>query len=186
MPPHRNNEPWELDEIELVDRMLQVDTMSIPHIARSLRRSEMAVKHAISKIIYQQLLDHTPAEIAERYNRDLSWIRYIVDPKYNINYDNDNYFNSNGDDAGEGEDAAGEEGDFEYVDGEDAVGASDEDVPEQDNCEYVEYIDVFPEVEPPKILENILTFAWWVMNFGVIYYAYTLHQNGFGQPELEV
>ena len=85
----RNKEPWELDEIELLDKLLQSGEMPLGNIAQGLGRSEMAVKHAVTKMIYQQLLDHTPEKIADRYERDVTWVENVVDPKYRIVYNPD-------------------------------------------------------------------------------------------------
>ena len=83
----RTGEPWDDDEIELLDQFLQ-SGVPLSVIAKGLSRTETAVKHAVSKLVYQQLLDHTPMEIATRYKKKLDWItEEIVDPKYYIDFD---------------------------------------------------------------------------------------------------
>ena len=89
MTSPRNKEPWSSEEIELLDQFLQSD-LPFHRIAHGMGRTEMAVHHATSKMIFQQLLEHTPEEIAERYNKPLSWIQdELIDAKYRVEFDHE-------------------------------------------------------------------------------------------------
>jgi hypothetical protein len=83
----RNKSPWSVSEIELLDKLLKAGIPS--HKAcLMLGRTEMATEHAITKLVFQQLLYRTPEEIAERYGQPVSWVTdELVDPKYSIEDD---------------------------------------------------------------------------------------------------
>lgn len=77
---------WTDEDIDLLDRLLRVD-LSIKQIAKVLGRSERATEHAVSKMVYHQLVSHTPQEIADRYNKDVQWVaNEVVDPKYYVTH----------------------------------------------------------------------------------------------------
>lgn len=85
----RHGEAWTDEEIKLLDEFLQ-SGVEPSIIAKGLSRSDTAVKHAICKLIYQQLLEHSPETIAERYKKDLSWVTSeIVDPKYYVDFESE-------------------------------------------------------------------------------------------------
>lgn len=80
----RDKSSWSFEEIDLLDELLKLDT-PISHIADVLGRSRTAIQHATVKLVYQQLLDHTPEDIALRYNKPISWVESgIVDDKYRL------------------------------------------------------------------------------------------------------
>lgn len=89
---NRDKTSWSLDEIDLLDELLKLDVSS-SHIANMLGRSRAAVQHATVKLVYQQLLDHTPEVIALRYNKPISWVESgIVDDKFRVLEDADDAF----------------------------------------------------------------------------------------------
>jgi hypothetical protein len=84
-----SGKPWTPDEIEMLDMLLR-NGVYARQACKVLQRSRLATEHATKNIIYQQLLTHTPYEIAERYNTEVEWITEgIVSPKYNINHETD-------------------------------------------------------------------------------------------------
>lgn len=85
----RNRSPWSVSEIELLDKLLKAGIPS--HKAcLMLGRTEMATEHAITKLVFHQLLYRTPEEIAERYCQPVSWVtEELVDPKYSIDFEYD-------------------------------------------------------------------------------------------------
>ena len=81
--------PWTSDEIEMLDMLLKND-IGPRQACKVLHRSRFATEHAVKNMIFQQLLTHTPYEIAARYNKDVDWVTEgIVSPKYNINHETD-------------------------------------------------------------------------------------------------
>lgn len=87
MTNYNRGDPWTLDDIELLDILLRAN-IQLSDACKLLGRTKPATEHAVKKIIYQQLLEHTPDSIAERYNKDVNWITdELVDPKYRIYYE---------------------------------------------------------------------------------------------------
>ena len=152
MPPIvRNKEPWEHDEIKLLDRLLMGGDIPLANIAQCLGRSDMAVKHATTKIIFQQLLEHTAEEIADRYKRHVSWIEDIVDAKYRIDHDV----------ALVELEASAEEEDTEvYLDG---VQLPKPAIPQNS-----------------YLLLTVFNTMWMTVSAGAAYYTWLLYKNGFG------
>lgn len=149
----RNKEPWEHDEIKLLDRLLLSGGIPLANIAQCLGRSEMAVKHAITKVVFQQLIEHTAEEIAARYARDVSWVENIVDTKYHIEHEVDL------DDAD--------------ADEADANEAYTDDVDEPD-----EGAATKPHIS--YLLLTMFNTMWMTVSAGAAYYTWLLYKNGFG------
>lgn len=63
---YASGKPWSHDDLCLLCAMVR-DRMDIRAIRRALRRSEKAVMHAMKNVVYQQLLHHDAAELAEFY-----------------------------------------------------------------------------------------------------------------------
>lgn len=66
----------------MLDRMMK-DDFTWRDIARILGRTENAVRNAFRNIVYHQLLDNKPIDVATKYNMTVEDLRdTIVHPKY--------------------------------------------------------------------------------------------------------
>lgn len=149
-------EPWTDAEINVLDGLLQLGATP-SEISDSLKnRSEVAIKHAISRIIFQQLLVHTPEEIADRYKRDVSWVEEgIVHKKYYI--------------------------DFESEDTDDEVENENDILGDDINKQNIIWLSGGEEVSGTDILivSVFSMFACLVVS-GMGYYGCALYEHGFG------
>jgi hypothetical protein len=148
---NRNGLPWSTDDIELLDKLVQTDR-PLKSIARELGRSETAVKHAITKLMYQQLIGHSPFDIAMRYNKPVEWVLVnIVDPKYLVCHD-------------------------------DSDDDSDDDDSDDDSDDEIVSPYMRPKGATSSILLGSIACALvTVLSTSLVFYGYTLCTNGFAQ-----
>lgn len=90
---HNRCKAWSEDQVQLLVLMMKNRT-PIDQICKTLGRSVNGVKHAILKVLYQQLLDYEPEEICKYYNFTLKKLQNdVVSKKFfvEIPYDHDNF-----------------------------------------------------------------------------------------------
>lgn len=75
---------WSETELQILDGMMR-DNYSWKDIAKTLGRTENAVRNAFRNIVYHQLLVHEPSAIAKKYHITVDDLHEsIVHPKYAI------------------------------------------------------------------------------------------------------
>lgn len=85
---HNRCKAWSEDQIQLLVLMIKNRT-PIDQICKTLGRSVNGIRHAILKVLYQQLLDYEPEEICKYYNFTLKKLQNdIVSKKFFVEIPN--------------------------------------------------------------------------------------------------